>query len=171
MVLLLQIGQLDNLRHGVWGLHVVNFEGVEVAGYNPAGVHVVWQTSSVSPTLLKRCQLHPVRLLRFSCQIHMGTFLFNQNLGGRNIGINKIRALVLGKSFHGDLKLNKLGGVGDTVYPSQQVHPEAGCLSFFIPFSKPVLYECFCCLTLFCICCHENRDLLSYKDNKNTVFR
>ena len=62
------------------------------------------------------------------------------------------------------LELDKLGGVGDTVYPSQQVHPKAGRLAFLIPLPQPILYECLCRLPLFCIACHVNQ-FLCYPSN------
>ena len=44
----------------------------------------------------------------------MGALLFDKNFGSGNIGVDKVRALVFGKSLYRKLELDKLGGVGDT---------------------------------------------------------
>ena len=94
-------------------------EGVEVAGHNPVRIFPSAKSGGVAKSLLKGCKFHPVRLPCFGAQIHMGALLFDKNFCSGDIGVDKVRALVFGKSFHGNLKLNKLGRIGDPEYRSQ----------------------------------------------------
>lgn len=70
--------------------HAVNFESGEVAGNNPAGVLGQRQACGISPCLLVRGKFLPVRLAVLGAEVHVGAFLLNQHLCGRDIAIDEI---------------------------------------------------------------------------------
>ena len=120
VVIFFQIGQLNDLWNIIRMFHIVHLKGGEVAGYNPARIHIVRQTCGIAAGLLVRREFHPVALAVPGVQIHVGAFLLNQDLGGCDVGINEVGTLLFCDGLDRNFKLHHFHRVVDTEDRVQQ---------------------------------------------------
>ena len=72
----------------------------------------------------------------------MGTLLFDEDLGRRDIGVNEIRAFLFGDGLDGNLELHNLGRVIHAKNVMEQGEPEPLSLSLLISLAHPVFDKC-----------------------------
>lgn len=93
VVFFLQVLQLDDLRRIVGALHVVDLEGAEVAGDDPARSHGQWQPSGIAAGLLVGREFRTVGLAVLGGQIYVRALLLDEDLGGCDVPVNEVGAL------------------------------------------------------------------------------
>ena len=108
MVIFLQISELNNLGIIIRMFHIVHLKSGEVAGYNPARIHIVGQTCGIAAGLLVWRQFRSVALAILGVQIHVGAFLLYLDLGGRDVGINEVGTFLFGDGPDRQFKLHHL---------------------------------------------------------------
>jgi len=89
VVLLLQVGQLEDFRLVVGPVHVVDPKRLEIADHDPTGLLGRRKVAAIPPRLLVEGQEGTVGLLVAFTQINILALLLNKNTGCGKVGVNE----------------------------------------------------------------------------------
>ena len=134
VVFFFQVGQFDNLRLALGPLHVIDKEGAEIAGDDPARVFGQGQLGDIAFGLLERRQKRAIRLTDALFHIFAQRLLLNQHTGGGNVTVDKTGVVQVDLV----LKFNELFGMLHAVHIPQQRQPEGLTLAFLIAFARAI---------------------------------
>lgn len=89
VIFFFKVFQQDFFRLVIRAFHVINEEGLEITGYDPARALGIRQFCRIPFCLLERCQECAIGLLYRLPQVFPDSFLFNQHMGFRNMPVHE----------------------------------------------------------------------------------
>jgi len=138
---------LEENFDGVAGriFHIVNQEGCEIAGDDPAWTFGIGELGGIAFGLLERGQERTVGLEDGFAEVFVNPLLFDKDVGGRDVGVDETGMVEMDLVF----EVDEIFGFGDAEDGTEERHPERLAFPFLIAAAFPVFDETADRLSLF----------------------